>query len=398
MKSWKTVILAGSQYLALATQLITGPLIARELGPQDRGVLATILVVYALLPVVVGFGTNAHFRALAVHGVASGRAYRWLIGRTWISLLVSASLSVPLFWVFTPDTAWELWIVFLLLGTSGMATYRNSVLAAAVVLGRLQVVSRNSILNGFITLSGITVLFATQNLTLASACAVYLCAGLVSTVVLLCPLVWEDTGGSFSLSVRYSLTSVPGQIGEIGLTRIDQLIVAVLLGPLTAGYYAVAFSYAYMLYPLLHTMSLRTVAGLNSREANPWKHGKSFLLLIAITGGGVLALLLLAPFVISFLFGPLYVESVAISQILLLAIGLMGLSVFFIQMNASRARANETSIAAIAGVASTLLLGCYLAPLSGAHGVAWAAVIGVLVNLIILSLLSRGNLTAKHRK
>lgn len=398
MKSWKTVVLAGSQYLALATQLITGPLIARELGPQDRGVLATILVIYALLPIVAGFGTHAHFRAIVAHGVCRRDAYSWLVRRTWISIAISAALSLATFWFFEPAVDWERWIVFLLLATSAMATYRNSILSASVLLGRLDIVSRNSIINGALTLSGISLLFVLDVLTLGSACAVYLFANVVSTAVLIKPLVWEDTGGAFSKSLRYSIAAVPGQIGEVGLSRIDQLLVAVILGPVTAGYYAVAFSYAYMLYPLLHTVSLKAVGGLKSRQANPWKNGKSFLILAAVTVGGILILELMSEWVITLLFGPLFENSVEISRILLVGVGLMGLSIFFIQMNASRARAKDNSIAAIAGMLTIIIAGLFLARPGGAVGMAWAAVGGVAVNLALLCALSRGANGAKHRK
>lgn len=398
MKSWKTLVLAGSQYLALATQLITGPLIARELGPQDRGILATILVIYALLPIVAGFGTHAHFRALVAHGVSCKDAYSWLVRRTLLSLGISAALSLITFWIFEPAVDWESWIVFLLLGTSAMATYRNSILSASVLLDRLDTVSRNSIINGALTLSGISLLFVLDTLTLGSACAVYLLANVVSTAVLAKPLVWEDTGGVFSKGLRYSLTAVPGQVGEVGLSRIDQLLVAVILGPATAGYYAVAFSYAYMLYPLLHTVSLKAVGGLKSRQANPWKNGKSFLILAAVTAAGVVILDLMSEWVITLLFGPLFESSVEIARILLISVGLMGLSIFFIQMNASRARARDNSIAAIVGMLTIIVAGSFLAPWGGAIGMAWATVGGVAVNLALLCALSRGGNGAKHRK
>ncbi|WP_196803303.1 lipopolysaccharide biosynthesis protein [Arthrobacter sp. 135MFCol5.1] len=397
MKSWKTVILAGSQYLALATQLITGPLIARQLGPEDRGILATILVVFALLPIVAGFGTNAQFRAMVVHGVDAPSAYKWLLSRTWISLGISLTAALGVF-VFLPnaDPA-QLLVVFILLGTSGMATYRNSVLGGAISLSRLDLISRNSILNGAITLSGVVLLFAAKGLTLSSVCTVYFVANLVSTLVLFRPLAWRSSDGYFPKSPRYGLGALPGQVGEVGLSRIDQLLVVILLGPVVGGYYAVAFSYAYMLYPLLHTLSLRGVGGLRAVQANPWKHGRKLSGIFFVTLVGVICLELMSPIVISILFGPLYDESIRISRILLISIGLMGLSIFFIQMNISRARAHENSVAAISGIVTIIFLGWLFAPTWNATGMAWASVAGVAVNLVLLCLMSRGSAAGRHR-
>lgn len=378
-----------SQYLVLGSQLVTGPLLARALGPSDRGVLAVVLVVFMITSVLVGLGSHAGFRRLVAGRVSIDLAYRylnrWFIAAAAFSIILAA-FSLHLFNAVNPS---DLYSIAALIATSALAHYRNSVVAAAVPLNQLNIVSRNSILNGITTLTTIAGLFLLGQLTFQTAVLTYLLATLVSTAPTFKRLEWQQGDSNIKPSFTYALSSLPGQLGEIALLRLDQLVVPLLISIQGAGYYAIAFSYAFIVYPLLHSMSLHAAAKLTNGKSRGMVLLRALGRIVVAGLALALASALAAQIVIPLLFGQDYQASVGPACILLISVVAMAVSTLLMQINSARGFAYRNSISSTIGASATLLAAVFLAPPLGLPGIAISSTIGTSINLIVQLLYAR---------
>ncbi len=251
-------------------QAVIGILLARILGPEDRGELAAVILWPTLLTTVGSFGLaqSATYHAARVSRLGT------LVGSTLVVAVVDAVVLVAIGWAILP----------LALGGQESAVVHDAQLfLTAFVPLNLIAVSMMSILNGshrfawfqalrviliVSTVVGIVALAIADSLTIGSAAAAYI-GGYVVTAALALAAVLRTVGREIGFS-RTTVRELLGfgwrsQLSTSMWTfneRADQLVISIFFSPVSLGLYVVAvtltslttlvgFSFALVALPMI---------------------------------------------------------------------------------------------------------------------------------------------------
>lgn len=349
------IFLLLAQYSPFAVQLLTGPILARSLGPTDRGYLGVALVLVAILPITAAMGMPAAARRLASEGIgaddASRAASRY---NPWVFLITLVLTIVSLRVWFSSVSIGESVAISVLLLFSFLGAQRAVILALAVGDGRTDLIAKYQFFGALTSGGGILVLALFEYLSVASVCAVYIMSQLCQYAVIGGFRFASANVGSLNssqhgpgkINFRYALRSLPGQVGDVMLLRVDQLLCALILGAYSTGLYSVAFSYAFVIFPFAHTIALKIVSG-KSRHQLLANSVRDPIIVLAI--GSVVGIFwsVAAFFVVPFLFGTAYTSSAPVAAILTFGVLLFASSTVNIQAAITLGRAHLMSIVSI---------------------------------------------------
>jgi O-antigen/teichoic acid export membrane protein len=360
--------------------LLTGPLLARYLGPSDRGALAAVLTPLALVTMLGAIGLPEAI----LYVVARRRAPLWQVMRIGIAfgtlsgLLSAAAIFVlaPLLLRNSPDyVSLMRWMTLLVVASMAMGAVR----AVAMGRQRFDLVNAERWLSVITRLPLLVLLAVAGALTVPSAAWTTYGTGVLAMLVLwLVRLEREAPGvkprpllGRELLS--FGAQSWIGTIAAILVLRLDQAILAPLVGAAQLGFYAVAVSLAEV--PSTFQRAMRDVmfAGAADRD-DPHLVARGSRILMLMTAAFAAAAALACPLVLPLLFGGDFSPAVGMAQILLLSSIPAGVSAIVGAGLLSVGRPRARSGAQIAGlVVNVALLVVLVGPLD-ATGAAWAAV------------------------
>jgi len=251
-------------------QAVIGILLARILGPSDRGELAAVILWPTLMTTVGSLGLA---QSATYHAAQASRLGR-LVGSTLAVVAVDSLALVAIGWALLP---------LVLGGHDPSVVHDGQLFLTAYIPLLLLSMSMMSILNGShrfawfqglrliqigVIVAGIVVLAATDSLTVGTGAAVYVAGYGASSVVSLSVVLRSLPGG-----VRISGDSVRGLL-SFGLKsqlstsmwslneRADQLVISAFFSPASLGLYVVAvtltslttlvgFSFALVALPLI---------------------------------------------------------------------------------------------------------------------------------------------------
>ncbi len=251
-------------------QAVIGVLLARILGPEDRGELAAVILWPTLLTTVGSLGLAQS----ATYHAARAPRLGILVGSTLAVAAVDAVLLIGIGWAILP----------LALGGHEDSVVRDAQLfLTAFVPLNLAAVSMMSILNGShrfawfqalrviligTTVLGIVFLAVTGSMTIGSAAAAYI-GGYLVTAALALAVVLRSVGRE----IGFSGETVRGLLGfgwrsQLSTSmwtfneRADQLVISVFFSPVSLGLYVVAvtltslttlvgFSFALVALPMI---------------------------------------------------------------------------------------------------------------------------------------------------
>lgn len=352
----KFIFLLLAQYSPFAVQLATGPILARSLGPVDRGYLGVALTLVAVIPITAAMGMPAAARRLAAEGVDSESAgYAASRYNPWV-LLITLTLTVVSVQVwFSSMSISESAAIFALLLLSFFGAVRATILALAVGDGRTDLVARYQMSGAAVSGIGIVGLAAWGQLSIVTVCLIYILSQLAQFVIIggarsiklksrkFAPDVYR---GALKADLRYALKALPGQFGDVMLLRVDQLLCALILGAYATGLYTVAFSYAFVVFPFVHTLSLKVAAG-KSRSRLVADSVRDPLLVLSV--GLVFGLVwsVGAFLAVPLLFGSAYQSSAPIAGILTFGVVLFASSTVNVQAAITMGRAHAMSVVSI---------------------------------------------------
>lgn len=303
------------------TAIVTGPLVARALGPDGRGDLAAVVTTVMLLPFVADFGLSTFTARATAQGVAARR----LIGTVGALCVALGLLVVALSPLIAQLVAGDRSQVRTLL-LVGLATM-PIVLAGNVLTGinwgradwrRWAVVRAIPPLGGLLAAIALTVAGA---LTVTSAALVAIGLSLVAIVPVL-PLLWEGgrprferplAGEALSFGSRTWLSTIAAEAN----LRLDQLLMTRLVPSRELGLYVVAVNVAMVqnafTSAVLSVLFPRVSAGDGDLTARALR---TTVTLVAL---GSLALQGVVGWAIPLLFGDDFGPAVAMARILLVA-------------------------------------------------------------------------------
>lgn len=394
-----TLIALSASAVLQVSMLVSGIAAARMLGPEDRG----IIQLFALIPLIlVQIGTLGLPLAATYFISQDPKAASNVVAslKTPV-LLVSCFMlcvhAVVLAVVFAgEDNTIKTAAAVSLIATPGALAQ----LFGTAILQGLQNLKAYSFLRILhlllysIGLSGMLIL-GERNLIAATAVwsGSFLVAGLSTAAIVAARLTGQERTGptpvSFSRLLAFGKRSFVGSLNPVDSFRLDQLLVAVLVGPVALGFYVAALAFTNL--PRFMAQSLSGIA--YPRVARSSERGailtlKYAALAVATCGLSVLVLEGAIGWAVPFFFGQEFVPSVLLARVLLLSA--LFLSLRRVLTECLRGMGNP-ELGTIAEVVSWFVLlpaMALLIPSHGALGMAWSLAAASSVSLTFVALAS----------
>lgn len=378
---------SGVQAIVVMISLFSGPLQARGLGPEGRGELAVVLVIGQLAAFLADAGTLGFIVRERAHNRERGQ----LIGSTLplvIGILgVWAVAAWPLATLFGQG---QPSLTFLILVQLAMLPFAACTqLGTALALGeeRWKITVTMRLMGAIIPLIGLTILFFTDRMTVQAACFCYFFATIVATfpALILCtrsrPIVFDMK--TMREAWRFGRVSMLTVLVTFGNARLDLLIVSQLLSLRDAGLYAVASTLAIIPALLSNAAGQSLSRRLSRNHLGIETAHASRLLLVAITAICI-GVACTAPFLVPWLFGAQFRESVPVVLILLIGTLFASPSNFLGFATSLSGQPQNAAFAQFVGV-TAMVVGIFaLVPVYGLIGAAMGSTLGFLASAAIL--------------
>jgi O-antigen/teichoic acid export membrane protein len=381
------------------TSLISGPILARTLGPDGRGVYAAVLSPLLVLSFVANVGLPdattyavARLRIPKPHVVA-------VLGKVTLAYsIVAAGLLIgfaPLLLHRTPQGVTLLQVTALTLPAQMFLTILRQTTSGSADFKWRNV---ERALSALLRLVGLVLFAIVGWLTVASSVWVTVITSLVGVPILLValfgPRVWPELKSDPQVRherphltrelMRYGFRGWGGTFAYLVNWRLDQAVMVVLVDAKQLGYYAVAVSLAEL--PQTAFIQLRNILFAESaRRDDMLLVARGCRVLIAFTVVMAVAGAAISPVLVPLMFGHAFEPAVLMSQILLVGTipflvgqvlngGLMSLGQPF------RASAGQ-----LIGAVFTLTGLFTLCPHIGAVGAAWTSLAAYTVNAVVVA-------------
>lgn len=382
----------GSLLLPLSA-IVTGPLIARSLGPEGRGVMAALLAPVSLANLMFTFGLPESMNFHVARGLLgrAGAARASAIGGVLAGLAAAAVLYVAapaLLGGYHGAIQQARLLALTLPITIAFAAYRGAWQGGR----RVDRINGERALGVGLRLVVLVVLVGLGALTATNAAWVTVLSGMVGSLVLLRGLdakALQHDQASLRKVSGYAAATALGTLGGFVIFRLDQTLIAPLVGARELGFYAVAVSLAEL--PIAFAAGVQsTVATVAADTDDPAMAGRSSRLTVAVLVPICSLGALLVPVAIPLLFGAAFRPSVLMTQILFIGCVANGASAVLGAGLMAAGRPALRSLSQALGAAATVPLLLVLVPSLGGRGAALAtALTYVLLALLMAALLSR---------
>lgn len=238
---------AGSAAAQL-TSVGTGLLLARGLGPHDRGVLAAVMLWPGLVGTLAALGmTESITYAAARRRDQVGRIVGSAVGigaAQALVVLAATALLIPIVLAdLTGDERRTAFVFLAFLPLNSLALYLMSTLNGLQSFGWFQAIRVVGVLT---TLGALALLALRGQLSVFSAVLTYIAAN-IAMLLLAAARVRVCVGQPLRFSLEtarellgYGVRSHVGTVGSFLSTRLDQLVISLLLAPAKLGIYTVA--------------------------------------------------------------------------------------------------------------------------------------------------------------
>jgi O-antigen/teichoic acid export membrane protein/O-antigen ligase len=379
---------------------VSGVLIARTLGPQDRGYLALLVVVSGICILVGGAGLPT----AVTYYIAQNRAHAAGIVR---------ALAFPAVVQVVATALVQFVVLFALVADDPQRVKLAALISLLLVPGILGHSYGLAILQGQERFRAFNLLRVLPTAAYVSFVVAAIVAGTGHLVVLM--LSWAGAlcvGGAVALTIslrglrsagevvapprrelmRFGAKSLVGSVSPIEALRLDQALVGLLLTPVALGYYVVA--QAFTNFPRVVAYSVGTIAyphvatQKDAAEARRtlWRY---FFLGIALSGSIIVVLELAAGALVRLFFGSEFESATPIVRVLLLATLFMAARRVLSDGVNGLGRPGLGTISEVASWVFLVPTIAILLPLYGTVGVALALAISWGASLLLLIVLVR---------
>jgi O-antigen/teichoic acid export membrane protein len=330
--------MSGALTTALASQALlvaTGVVVARALGPDDRGLLALIFVLSAVVVQVGSFGVpTAVTYWLAAGGVGHRSLLRQLrfVRRPQLAAVLATHAVLVMLVLLAKSSTWVVWLGLLsLIATAGSLSQMYS-LAALQGLRRFTAFNILRVLHAALYLGGVVALWSVDRATLTSVTFVVIGAGAVSTavawLVVLRPDATRESGTRDTREIEpralvsFGLRSLAGSSPPLEAFRVDQLLVGLILPPIALGYYVVALAFTNLSRFIGQSIGMVTYPRVAAEQHRPHQLRlirRDALIGTLVCGSATLVLVATVPVLLPFFFGDAFAVAVHPAQVLLVA-------------------------------------------------------------------------------
>jgi O-antigen/teichoic acid export membrane protein len=313
-----------------ALNVITGVLLARNLGPAGRGELAAILLWPGLFVILISLGIGDAIAYHTARRTAPVRAVIGTVGVFWVvqsaAAVVIGVALVPLFLGHYGRHATDLALLYL--------AYAPFFLAIVYVMDLLQGLRRfrafQALRVSYIVLnvSGIALFATLGELSVGSAVAIYLGAYVVVAAAALVLLRRACTQrptfdrelvrALFGFAVRSHISNVSSLFNE----RLDQLVISVFLAPVQLGLYVIAVTLTALTNLVGQSVSLIALPAVAAEESGSDRAAMvRRYIRLTILGAAMLTvpMIVLSPRLIDVFFGHAFAPAATVTRVLLLA-------------------------------------------------------------------------------
>lgn len=369
-----------SMVIQAATASLFALLTARWLGPSSRGVLVVFMTTTSFLMLVgsLGVSTGGRFLLTASPPLTIDRYLSFASRLSWVHVLMSAALGVPLLalakglpnhfvgLVFVPAAATQLFAYFQREALHGFGHHRTAVFGD-VIASALQILF-------------VIGLQLAHMLDVVSVCLCILCGSVAQNLFLAHRLSLIEqapdlgTVKRFRDVLRFSLPALVTTFGQAFVIRGDRLILGFLTSSAAVGLYGVAATLTEVLW--IVPLGVAQVAFRRASVTRSADTGRlSRNLALGVTAGACICLAVTVQWIIPVLVGEAYSGATGLTYVLIAASLPMASYQLDIAVLNGLGRLNAASGVTVYGSVA-LLVGCIaLIPHLGAQGAAFASLI-----------------------
>ena len=376
--------------------VVSGVLVARSLGPEDRGYLALLIVVSGVFALAGMLGLPSAVTYYIARDPAQARRIASSLG--WVGVLqvgavfVLQAAALAVLVESDPKNVRVAAAISLLLPPGILALS----FGVAILQGQRRFTAFNllRILPSTAYVVGVVIVYALNATSLVLFMALWAAVNLIGGFFALAFAVRglpehaeEEPGPSREQMMKFGLKALLGGLSPVDAVRLDQALVGLFLSPIALGYYVVGQAFSVLPRVVAASVGMVAypqVAAERDRHTARRAMWKFFFLGLTLSGLVVVALELMAGELISLLFGDDFTEATTIAQILLIAsLFMAGRRVLTDGVNGL----GHPGYGTIAEVTSWILLlpaVAILLPWFGAEGVALALAVSWGVSLLLL--------------
>lgn len=326
-------VMAGSMATAVIGQVIlvaSGVVLARALGPENRGVLALLFVLSGIatqigsigVPVAVTYWLAAE--ETSPRSLLRGlRAFRNL----QLVLILAAQAGLILLVLAPRSPSGFLGVAFLSLVATAASISQMYGLAVLQGLRRFTAFNLLRTLSSALYVVGVATLWLTGQASLTSVTlaviAALVVAAVATWVAVLCEVPADDVNDDVPTGriVMFGLRSLVGSSPPLETFRLDQLLVGVALAPAVLGYYVVAVAFTNLTRFIAQSIAMITyprVAAAEDQNSRLRIIRRDVALGATVCGALTLTLIVAVPDLLPFFFGSSFKPAITAAQILLI--------------------------------------------------------------------------------
>jgi O-antigen/teichoic acid export membrane protein len=376
----------GTRAVWSAMGVVSGVILARWLGPHDRGILALVLLLPSTVVTITKLGVsqaNVYYinrEKVAVDRVASNAVLLALILGVLSAAAVWALRDNLLATVLRDVPDWALELALVRVPLLLLDNYLYSILQAT---GRFSVYNVRLLMSEALRLALVALALIVFDLGLSAAVAIYTLVGFINVSWLFFAMRREV---HFSLSLDLSLLRSVLAFGARSwvqtltahlLLRVDIYMVAYFLGPAETAFYALALHFTELVLEIPQAVGLvlyPRLASLPEEQIHAYT-GQACRRTLMVTVPFALLLAVLGPTVITFWYGRPYAPAGAPLPWAALGVTMMAVFVIVTRDFTSRGKQRINIAAGLFALIANVVLNVLLIPSYGIVGAALATAI-----------------------
>ncbi|MCL2894642.1 lipopolysaccharide biosynthesis protein [Brenneria tiliae] len=379
-------VVALGRFASMGFSLLTLPIIARVIGPEGRGVTATVISILLITSILVGLGVPLVIRRKVSEGgvlkdiLRTSRVFALLT--VFPSLLCAFLSHILLLQSVSPSELMAFYLSMVLVPASVSWAQDVNVLISLQKYRRMAILG---LLQSAVYFSVVLMMAIYGFLSTTAVIYAYLSGSLITCFI---GLSWlSDRGGKIvdlSGLIKEGLSLIGGQLADVGARKFDQLITLPLLGANNAGLYSVATTISGLSVPLVQALSVATYAKVVGVGKDKTKENSSLIKQsILLSGLAAFFLGVFAPIAIPLVFGDDFSDALYPTIIALVGSVFLALNYTSSIALSAQGKGRAMTISQVTGMICMLVLIFPLGYFFNIEGVAVASVVGALVTAVM---------------